>query len=91
MATQASTQASHLPPSGRTTTAPFRDYSPHEMKIRTWILRNRGVLSRVAKELSLSVAYVQRIAYNRGDPSKGRKVERKLKEMGCPLIQRFNS
>ena len=67
-----------------------RELSTGEMRVRTWILNNRGVLSRIARELNLSLAFVQRVAYNREAASKGLRVEHRLKELGCPLIQKIN-
>lgn len=66
-----------------------RDLSKAELKIRDWIKVNTGVLSRVARETGKSVAFVQRVAYNREARSKGLVVERKLLELGCPLIQKL--
>ena len=58
--------------------------------------KNYGVLSRVAREMvspdhpnGLSVQFVQRIAYNREARSKGWKVEKRLKALGCPLMQKI--
>lgn len=82
-----------------TTTAPksrlekskrkFRDLSPAERKIKVWISRNYGQLSVIARELNLSPQFVQRIAYNREARSKGLVVERRLMDLGCPLIQKL--
>ena len=66
-----------------------RDLSGAERRVASWIKQNHGVLSRVARELGLSVAFVQRVAYNREAQSKGLRVERKLQALGCPLIQRI--
>lgn len=65
-----------------------RQYNADERKVKMWIKRNHGILTRVAAELGLSVQYVSRVAYNRSDPSKGLRIERKLIQLGCPLIQR---
>jgi hypothetical protein len=63
--------------------------SPPEQRIKNWLAKNYGVLTRVSKELGLSIAFVQRVAYNRGARSRGLKVERRLLELGAPLIQRL--
>ena len=75
----------------RTTTTPrvTRDLPPVERRIKAWIDNNYGVLSRVARQLHVSVAFVQRVAYNREARSKNLKVERKLLSLGCPLIQKI--
>jgi hypothetical protein len=54
-----------------------------------WIDNNYGVLSRVARQTGVSVAFVQRVAYNREARSKNFKVEKKLLGLGCPLIQKI--
>lgn len=65
-----------------------RVLTPGERRVRNWISNTPGVLSRVAKEQGLSVAFVQRIAYGREAQSKGWRVEHRLKELGCPLQQK---
>lgn len=66
-----------------------RHLSPGEQRVKRWVSANHGVLSRVARELGLSVAFVQRVAYAREAQSKGLRVERKLQALGCPLIQKI--
>jgi hypothetical protein len=68
-----------------------RNLSADEARICAWIKENHGVLSRVARSMQppLSVQFVARIAYNQNAKSKGFHVERKLKALGCPLIQRI--
>lgn len=66
-----------------------RDLSGAERRVSNWIKQNHGVLSRVARELGLSVAFVQRVAYCREARSKNLRVERKLQALGCPLIQKI--
>ena len=66
-----------------------RELTGAERRISNWIKQNHGVLSRVANELGLSVAFVQRVAYNREARSQGLRVERKLLSLGCPLIQKI--
>jgi hypothetical protein len=65
-----------------------RELTPAERRISLWVRRNRGILSTVAREMGLSVQFVQRVAYDREAKSKGMRVERRLRELGCPLIQR---
>ena len=66
-----------------------RILTPAERRIRNWIANTPGVLSTVARELGLSVAFVQRVAYNREAKSQGLRVEHRLKELGCPLQQKI--
>lgn len=66
-----------------------RELTGAERRVAAWIKQNHGVLSRVARELGLSVAFVQRVAYDREAQSKGLRVERKLQALGCPLIQKI--
>ena len=66
-----------------------RELTGAERRISTWIRQNHGVLSQVARKLGLSVAFVQRVAYNREAQSKGLRVERELQARGCPLIQKI--
>lgn len=67
---------------------PERALTAHERRVKAWIKSQRGVLSQVARELGLSVAFVQRVAYNREAKSKGLRVEHRLRALGCPLAQR---
>jgi hypothetical protein len=60
-----------------------------QQKIADWVRVHPAVLSNVARELGVSVQFVHRVAYNRDAKSRGLKVERKLKELGCPLIQKI--
>ena len=72
-----------------TATRKTRTLTHAEQRVQNWIKKNHGVLSRVAEELDLSVAFVQRIAYNRDAQSKAFKVEQRLAALGCPLIQKL--
>ncbi len=72
-----------------TATRKQRTLSSAEQRVQNWIKKNHGVLSRVAEELNLSVAFVQRIAYNRDAQSKAFKVEHRLAALGCPMIQKI--
>ncbi len=74
----------------RESTRRQRILTPAERRVRTWIMNHNGILSEVAREFDLSVAFVQRIAYNREARSKGLKVEHKLKVLGCPLQQKID-
>jgi len=67
-----------------------RTLSPAQLRVQNWVKKNHGALSQVARELGVSVAFTQRIAYNLEARSKGLRVEHKLKALGCPLIQRIN-
>lgn len=51
---------------------------------RKWVLQHRGVLSDVAKELGVSVAFVGLVMYGER-VSEGGRVEAKLREKGAPL------
>lgn len=62
-----------------------RELTSTERRVHNWIAQNHGVLTRVANELNISVQFCQRIAYSREARSKGMRVERRLKELGCPL------
>jgi len=64
-----------------------RPLSDAERRVKTWIRSNHGVLSQLAREYGLSVQFVQRIAYNREAKSKDFRVEHRLLQLGCPLIQ----
>jgi len=76
-----------------TATAPSprrqRELTSAERRIHLWICKNKGVLSQVARETGKSVAFVQRVAYFREARSKEFIVERRLKALGCPLIQKI--
>lgn len=66
-----------------------RTLSLSEVRVRRWVKGNHGVLSRIARELDLSIQYVSKIAYYENEMrSKDFRVERKLKHAGCPLMQR---
>lgn len=60
-----------------------------EKRVKAWVSANHGVLSRIAREFDLSLAFVWRVAYGREAQSKGLRVEHKLQALGCPLIQRI--
>ena len=66
-----------------------RALSPAERKVKSWVRQNHGVLSRIAREFGCSVTFVQRIAYNREARSAEMKIERRLRGLGCPLIQKL--
>jgi len=62
----------------------MRELSAKEQRVKNWIAKNRGVLTRTASDFGLSLAYVQRIAYGQGCQSKGLRVEHKLRALGWP-------
>lgn len=71
-----------------TATRKPRTLTPHQARIRAWILKNRGAAQRVADECGVSHQYVQRIMYGRVDgPSRERRVERALEALGCPVMR----
>lgn len=67
-----------------------RVLSPPQLRVQKWIKKNHGALSEIARELGVSVAFTQRVAYNLDARSKGLRIEHALKARGCPLIQRIN-
>lgn len=64
-----------------------RQLTDKELLVRSWIKRNHGILSRVARETGVSITFANRIAYNRMAQSQDFRVEKKLIALGCPLIQ----
>jgi len=59
-----------------------------ELKVRTWILKNRGIMSKLSKELGVSIAFLHKVAYGKSEArSKGLRVEHRLLAAGCPLKQ----
>lgn len=67
----------------------MRTLTKAEQKIQQWVKKNHGVMSEIARELDLSVQFVARIAYNQNAQSAGFRVEHRLRQKGCPLIQRI--
>jgi|WetSurMetagenome_2_1015567.scaffolds.fasta_scaffold01696_11 hypothetical protein len=65
-----------------------RELNHGERRVRQWVRRNHGLLSQIAREFSLSVQFVNRIAYNQNARSADLRVERRLKSAGCPLMQK---
>lgn len=65
--------------------------TPAERKVQRWARENYGILSRIAREIipPVSVQFVHKIAYGRGEKSRGMRVERALLKAGCPLIQKI--
>jgi hypothetical protein len=66
------------------------ELTPQQRRISTWAKKNYGVVTKLAREFNLSPTFVHRVMYNRDAKSKGFAVERKLKSLGCPLIQKIN-
>jgi len=67
-----------------------RDLSPAQAKVKTYLKRHHGLLSKVARETQVSVQFVNRIAYNLTESrSKGLRVEHALLQAGVPLIQKI--
>lgn len=59
----------------------------HKKRVKAWVSDNHGVLTRVAKELNLSLPFIWRIAYGTTDAqSKGLRAEHRLASLGCPGI-----
>lgn len=54
-----------------------------EIQVQKWVRKNRGVLTRLAKEFDLSVTFIQAVTYGRTS-SKDWRVESKLATLGCP-------
>jgi hypothetical protein len=50
---------------------------------RDWLLRNRGVLTRVSRELAVSVAFASDVFWGRRR-STTRQVEARLADLGAP-------
>ena len=65
------------------------DISPKEQAVYKWITANFGALTKVAQECGVSAPTAHLVAMGKR-VSKDLRVERALKEMGCPLIQRIN-
>lgn len=65
-----------------------RTLNVREERVRSWILKNHGVLTRIANEQNVSPQYVQKLAYGRSDsPSREMRVERALEALGCPIMR----
>jgi len=57
-------------------------------RVRQWVLDHRGALKVVADEAGVSHQFVHQIAYRRsGARSGGLRVERMLRDLGCPGIR----
>ncbi len=55
-------------------------------KTLLWIGQNRGVLTKIAKEVNRSAQFVHLVYYGRRNSSDGR-VERLLRERGAPIAR----
>lgn len=66
----------------------FEQLTLAEQRVRKWVLSNPNKMQEISEVLDVSHQFVQRLAYGRkGDASKGRRVERALKDAGCPGIR----
>ena len=58
------------------------------MRVRQWILKNRGVLTHVAVVCGVVPQFVQQVAYGNSTALPGNPVERELRKRGWPGIRR---
>ena len=65
-----------------------RAESTAEQAIKKWIAENYGAISRVAREAGVTPQTAWYCAFNKR-ASKDLRVERALKALGCPLIQKL--
>lgn len=66
----------------------FTQLTVAEQRVRRWVLNNPNKMQEIAETLGVSHQFVQRLAYGRkGDASRGRRVERALKDAGCPGVR----
>jgi len=63
--------------------------SAEQIRVRIWIEKHYGLLTTIAKDLGLSIAFVQRIAYGRDAKSRDYRVERRLQQQGWPLANKI--
>jgi hypothetical protein len=67
---------------------PRRELDRSAARVRQWVLDHRGALRVVADEAGVSHQFVHQIAYRRaGARSGGLRVERMLRDLGCPGIR----
>jgi hypothetical protein len=67
---------------------PRRQLTGRERKVREWVLEHRGTLRQISDAASVSHQYVQKVDYGRAiTPSRGLRIERMLKDAGCPGIR----
>lgn len=66
----------------------FEQLTLAEQRVRRWVLANPNRMQEIAERLGVSHQFVQRLAYGRkGDASRGFRVERALKDAGCPGVK----
>lgn len=63
--------------------------SQKEQAVYKWITANFGMLTKVAQECGVSSPTVHLVAMNKRK-SAGSRVERTLRDLGCPILQRIN-
>ncbi len=51
-----------------------------------WLRRNRGVLSKIARELEITPEFVRQVLYHRHIKSNDSRVEQALLEAGAPFM-----
>lgn len=59
-----------------------------QTRVRRWILKNRGILTRIAVTCRCSHQFVQALAYGRSTARPGHEVERELLKHGWPGVRR---
>lgn len=59
-------------------------WSPREIRLRQWALLNKGACKDIAQRLKVSPQFVHLVLYSKRSSTGGR-VERLLKQKGCPL------
>ncbi len=74
-----------MPHTPETSTCSIQEISRSD-EISIWVRRNRGVCSRVARELDVSAEFVRVILYGLGPRSTGLRVERALVAVGAPFV-----
>lgn len=71
-----------------TTKEPNAELTPDDLKM-LWHAKNRGVLGRIGKQFGLSRTSVRRVFIGELQ-SGGRRVEKRLAELGCPGFEAYN-
>lgn len=65
------------------------DLTQKEQAIYKWITANFGALSKIAQECGVSTAHTHYVAMGKRR-SKDLRIERALKDLGCPIIAKIN-
>lgn len=60
-------------------------HTPLQERAALWVLRNRGELSRIAKQLEVSPQFVHMVLMGKRNSDEG-KVESALRKAGAPLV-----